>query len=73
MMEAVNIMERCYERVPSYGKQEADWKMSASNERLAWIERKLPYVVHVGITITLDDMARAAYVGLHRSSIASSS
>lgn len=57
IMENVSVMERSYYRVLSYEKEKDDGKLGRRHEKLASIERGLPYVLRDGIIITVHEMA----------------
>lgn len=71
MTVTVDVMEKSYERVLSYGKEEIDGKLRRENDRSARTEIVGPYLVCDGITITIDDMARALDATVRRSSATS--
>lgn len=60
MIKKINVMERNYEGALPYGKEEVDWKLRRKNERGTKVERNMQYLVPDCITITIDEMARAA-------------
>lgn len=71
MMETVGVMEKMHGKAPSDEKKKDDGKLGRSDERLERVENNRPYVVRDVITITMEEMVRAADVGVLRSLTAS--
>lgn len=63
-------MERRYKTAMSYGKEKVDGNLIRTNKRTVGIERSGPNIVCTGIKITMDEMARAADMGVRRNSTA---
>lgn len=70
IIKMVGLLARSYEKPPSYGKKEYDGKSVRSDERLEKIEKSGPHVEREGITVTMNEMAQATNVGVHKSSTA---
>lgn len=54
MTETVNVVNRNYERVLSYGKEEVGETSGRNDERKANVSRSGAYLLHNGISITMD-------------------
>lgn len=65
-------MEKTYERALSNEKKEDDGNLGRSVKRLARPERSWSFIVQNQIRITMDKIARAVFVSVSRSSVASS-
>lgn len=68
--ETVTVIERSYERVQKYRSKEDDGRLGRSGRKLVRTKRSWSYVVCDILTGTIDEMARAADVGMHWSSTA---
>lgn len=67
MTETVNELSRRCKTAFSYAKKNDDGKSTGSDERPKRIESSDPYVIQDRITFTMNEMARAADVDVHRS------
>lgn len=62
----VNTIERTYDMVLLYGKQEAAWKHRTRYERNPKSKKAGPYLVRQEITIIIYEMARTVYASERR-------
>lgn len=66
--ETANMTDRSNEGALSYGKKEGDGMLRRGDEKTAEIEGSGPCVVRDGITVMMDEMARATNVSVRKSS-----